>query len=186
MRKSLCFLAALLGLALAGCSNGISARISEKSAMYEQLRPEIQQKLRDGVVEPGYTADMVYVALGAPNRTEVRQTPHGAVGFWIYTNLFPEGFVPAEPAATAKNAGTAPATGAKSGEGWAYSGESVLGPSHGKSYWAFDRAGQKPYVASFSDRDPGMEPLDIPDMESAKLYVMFFEGRVVKISLQRG
>ena len=185
MRKHPCLLVALLSLTLVGCSNGISARISEKSAMYEQLRPEIQQQLRDGIVEPGFTADMVYVALGAPTRTEIRQTPRGPVGFWIYTNLYPEGYVPAEPAAAAKDARSDQKDVTKTPENWAYSGVSVLGPSHGKSYWAFDRKGQKPYQASFSARDPGMEPLDIPDMESAKLYVAFFEGRVVKMSLQR-
>ncbi len=187
MKTPLRTLAAALSLLpvmlLVGCSNGISARIAEKSAMYEQLRPEIQQNLRDGLVEPGYTADMVYIALGAPTRTVVKDTSHGKVGYWIYDNLYPQGYVPAEGTAAAEKA---PAQ--KSDKYSAYNDESVLGKSYGKSYWAFDRKGQKPYQANastFSARDPGMEPLDVPDMESAKLYVVFFEGRVVKMSLER-
>ena len=54
------FLAAALGLA--GCST-VDKRIEEKSAAFAAYPAEIQENLRKGIVEIGYTPDQVYIAL---------------------------------------------------------------------------------------------------------------------------
>lgn len=74
----------LLG-GLTGCeTNSVNRRIGEKSAAYARLAPEQQVKIRQGVIELGFTADMVYMALGHPDKTTIRQTAEGPVGLWIY------------------------------------------------------------------------------------------------------
>ena len=57
-----------LTLALAGCQT-TSTRIEERATAFAALDPSAQQKIRRGAVEPGYTPDMVYMALGKPTRT---------------------------------------------------------------------------------------------------------------------
>ena len=75
----------LLLLVLAGCeTNSITRRIEEKSAAYARLAPEQRVKIRQGVIELGFTADMVYMALGHPGKTTVRHTAEGPVAIWIY------------------------------------------------------------------------------------------------------
>lgn len=80
----------LLLLVLAGCTtSSITRRIEEKSAAYARLAPEQQGKIRQGVIELGFTADMVYMALGHPDKTTIRQTAEGPVGLWIYDRRRP-------------------------------------------------------------------------------------------------
>ncbi len=67
MNRAFTPIAAVLGaIALAGC-NGVSSRIQEKAAVYATLSPAIQKDLREGIIHPGDTPDMVYIALGAPS-----------------------------------------------------------------------------------------------------------------------
>ena len=67
MNRAITPFAAVLGaLALAGC-NGVSSRVQEKAAVYASLSPSMQKDLRDGIVHPGDTPDMVYIALGKPS-----------------------------------------------------------------------------------------------------------------------
>jgi hypothetical protein len=75
----------LLLLVLAGCeTNSITRRIEEKSTAYARLAPGQQANIRQGVIELGFTADMVYMALGHPGKTTIRHTAEGPVGIWIY------------------------------------------------------------------------------------------------------
>ncbi len=82
---------------LAGCQSAhlTAARIQEKSALFAALPADKQQKLRDGIVEVGDTADMVYIALGQPNRAEI--TADGTVGVWTYENFYPSAAVSPHP-----------------------------------------------------------------------------------------
>ena len=101
----------LLLLVLAGCGfNPIARRIEEKSAAYARLGSDQQTKIRQGVIEVGFTADMVYMALGHPAKTTLRPTPDGPVGIWIYER--PPPVDPQVPARLSPWVGLhAPATG---------------------------------------------------------------------------
>ena len=84
-------LAGLLVLAMqTGCeSSGLSARIQEKSAVFAALTPEQQQTIQEGAIELGYTADMVYLALGKPSKVRSRDDPEGRVDMWTYNHFYP-------------------------------------------------------------------------------------------------
>lgn len=73
-----------------GCENsGTSARIQEKSAVFAALTPEQQQTIQEGAIELGYTADMVYMALGKPSKVKTQDDPEGRVEMWTYQNFYP-------------------------------------------------------------------------------------------------
>jgi outer membrane protein assembly factor BamE (lipoprotein component of BamABCDE complex) len=72
---------AILGLAaFAGCTTA-NTRISEHTAEYASLDPATQAAIKRGEINPGYTTDMVYMALGRP-----LQTTRDASGetVWVY------------------------------------------------------------------------------------------------------
>jgi hypothetical protein len=184
--SSLIPLACALALLGGGCTpagSAISARITEKATVFGKLPPEVQKDIREGTVEAGYTADMVYMALGKPTKVVVRDTPRGKVGIWEFRNFYPESYdaAPSETSAEAP-----PSTSA-----FAKVGSSNYGNLHAKtepdvSYVALDRRGNNPGTpreGSFSGRSGAMDYVDIPEMDSATLYVIFFEGRVVQMKL---
>ena len=83
---------------LAGCQTTPSTtatRIEEKAKVYAALPADVQKKLQDGMVETGYTANMVYIALGRP--TEVAVTADGKVGIWTYKDFYPSAAVSPRP-----------------------------------------------------------------------------------------
>ena len=88
MKKSLPLLGAALGLALliTGCeTDGSSARIQEKSAVYATLKPWQKKYVDTGVVAMTFTPDMVYMAIGNPST----KTPTGDSEVWVYKNYYP-------------------------------------------------------------------------------------------------
>jgi hypothetical protein len=74
-----------LSLALVGCDTAAS-RIREKSAEFAALPPAAQAAIRKGIVQVGYTPDMVYLALGSPDDRAVETTAEGQSLVWIYTH----------------------------------------------------------------------------------------------------
>ncbi|HXA14625.1 MAG TPA: hypothetical protein VNW23_05815 [Opitutaceae bacterium] len=85
LKKTLCF--AVLLLTLAGC-NTIDSRISEKQAVFDRLDPQVQAKIRQGIVEVGYIEDMVYIALGRPDARHQKVTAKGDETTWIYKTYY--------------------------------------------------------------------------------------------------
>lgn len=83
MKPLLTVLLSVAALGLAGCST-IDQRIAEKSAAFATYPAEVQAKLREGVVEIGYTPDQVYIALGKPDDRRERITAQGRELTWIY------------------------------------------------------------------------------------------------------
>ena len=67
---------ALAALSLAGCST-VNSRIKEKSATFQSLDAEAQEKLRQSIIEIGNSFDMVYIALGQPDEKVERTTAAG-------------------------------------------------------------------------------------------------------------
>lgn len=83
---ALCLAAALL----AACAS-VNSRIKKHQAEFDSYPPEIQQKIRDGQVDPGFTFTQVELALGAPDRTYSETAPGKEREIWAY------GGAPAEP-----------------------------------------------------------------------------------------
>jgi hypothetical protein len=76
-------------LALAGCST-FEKRAQEKAAAFAALDSAAQARLKTGRLVIGDTADMAYIALGAPAETRNQTTADGAAVVWIYTRSWQE------------------------------------------------------------------------------------------------
>ncbi|MBV5332683.1 hypothetical protein JZU54_03780 [bacterium] len=83
--------ALVLAVLISGCdaSSGKTARIQEKSAVFAQLTPEQKKSIESGSIEVGYTADMVYMALGKPSKVKSKESPEGKTEMWTYNNFAP-------------------------------------------------------------------------------------------------
>jgi hypothetical protein len=71
----------LLLVGVAGC-NSASSRIQEHAAEFAALDSATQTKIKQGVVETGYTSDMVYMALGRP-----AEASNDAAGNLVWTYI---------------------------------------------------------------------------------------------------
>lgn len=80
--------ALLLAAAIAGCATPDS-RIRDQQAAFDRYPPEVQQKIRAGQIDVGYTADMVRMALGEPDQRLERTTAEGASEIWAYRDSRP-------------------------------------------------------------------------------------------------
>jgi hypothetical protein len=74
---------------LAGCST-VDRRIEEKSGVFNALDADTQDQLRQGMVEVGYTPDMVYIALGRPDEKRAIVTTTAREEVWVYSTYFSE------------------------------------------------------------------------------------------------
>ncbi|ACB77470.1 hypothetical protein [Opitutus terrae] len=82
------FLASLL-LFGAGCATPDS-RIQKQQAAFDSWPADVQQKVRAGKVDVGFTPDMVRVALGEPDRVMSRTTDRGQAEGWVYMDKGPK------------------------------------------------------------------------------------------------
>lgn len=77
------FLVASTLVLLAGCST-VNSRIRQNAPLFDSLPADTQEKIRKGVVEVGYTPEMVFIAMGAPDE---KRSTHSAArdrATWIY------------------------------------------------------------------------------------------------------
>ncbi len=82
---------ALLGataIALAACST-TDSRIRRHQALFDGYPPEVQHDIRNGVIEIGYSPEMVLMALGKPDRRTEVQTGDGTAEIWTYRKNVP-------------------------------------------------------------------------------------------------
>ena len=77
MHRLLLVLAAVT-FTVAGCNTAKPPTTATK------LEPEIQKKVAKGVIEPGYTPEMVYLALGKPSEPANSLSDATANGTWVY------------------------------------------------------------------------------------------------------
>lgn len=87
MRYSLC--SSLLLVALLSACSTPDSRIDSNRAAFDQYPAAVQEKIRAGRVDVGFTPAMVRLALGEPNRTFTRKTETGEAEVWIYTDNKP-------------------------------------------------------------------------------------------------
>ncbi len=79
-------LAASLGF-LVGCQS-VNDRIKEKPNVLASVDKATQDKIRQGIIDIGYTEDMVYLALGAPDQKREAVTAAGTNVIWIYSTYY--------------------------------------------------------------------------------------------------
>ncbi len=79
----------LLLAVLSGCSSPQS-RIDSNRAAFDKFPAEVQEKIRAGRIDVGYTPEMVRLALGEPARKVTRKTETGDAEIWIYTDNKPQ------------------------------------------------------------------------------------------------
>jgi outer membrane protein assembly factor BamE (lipoprotein component of BamABCDE complex) len=72
-----------LAAVLAACAS-ISSRIKSHQAAFDASPPDVQAKIRKGVIAVGFTTDQVVMALGRPTRVYAKVTPKGAQEIWDY------------------------------------------------------------------------------------------------------
>ncbi len=92
--KKLIHLPLLLGavLLLGACST-ISTRINEKAPLFYSLDPNTRAKIAHGDIDLGFTPDMVYIALGAPDVKRQSVSTTGQTEQWIYRSYYDDDYV---------------------------------------------------------------------------------------------
>jgi hypothetical protein len=87
--KKLLLLGLIIGIALSGCMSAQylrDRRIAENIELFNSYTPDIQEQIRLGQVNLGFSEDMVGLAWGAPDRMYVRTTERGEETVWIYSS----------------------------------------------------------------------------------------------------
>ncbi len=74
----------LLTMLVAGCSTPAS-RIHKNQTVFDALPAATRENLRQGRVAIGYDTNMVYIALGRPDRIYHRTTEEDSITIWQYT-----------------------------------------------------------------------------------------------------
>lgn len=74
-------LALLLGLVALVACGGPKARIKDNQSLYDTYPPEVQAMIKSGQIGQGFDQTQVYMALGAPEKKEMRDNQE----VWLYT-----------------------------------------------------------------------------------------------------
>jgi hypothetical protein len=74
----------LVSLALLTACSTPDSRIAVKRTAFEQFPADVQQKIRAGQIDVGFTDEMVLMALGEPARKFTRKTEAGDTEVWGY------------------------------------------------------------------------------------------------------
>lgn len=85
----LLFAGALLVALGSGCSSTPDKRISKNPEVFQEWPVAIQEKVRSGQVDLGFTPEQVKMALGAPDRTFTRTNNDGTTEIWAYRDRGP-------------------------------------------------------------------------------------------------
>lgn len=89
MKTTALLILMLAALALTAC-NTVHSRIEEKSSLFNSLDPQTQERIKQGLIDVGFTKDMVYIALGRPDREHDRLKSDGHETTWVYKNYWQE------------------------------------------------------------------------------------------------
>lgn len=89
MHRLLLPVLALLTLTLSGC-NSASTRLRQYPESATQLDNRTRDKIKRGVVEPGFTPEMVYMALGKPSEPAEGLATQTKDGTWVYHEFRPQ------------------------------------------------------------------------------------------------
>jgi hypothetical protein len=78
-----------LGVLLGACSTTPANRIDKNRSAFDQYPADVQEKIRAGTVEVGFTPEMVRFAMGEPKHKMTRRTDRGDADVWIYVDSKP-------------------------------------------------------------------------------------------------
>lgn len=70
-----------------GCQS-VESRIKEKPEVFARLDAATQDRIRQGIIDIGFTEDMVYLALGAPDQKRESVSATGRTTTWIYNTYY--------------------------------------------------------------------------------------------------
>lgn len=178
MKTCLSILIASIALLLAGCeSNGIANRINEKSAAFATLSPEEKSYIQDGIVFPGYSEDMAYVAFGKPSSIDTKQANGTPVQIWTYKKFYPSGALETmlTDYSRVRNPNLLRSLDIQSGSGTV-------------SDHAPDSGGANPLRSSGAGSSTGtagtMGSLSLPDVPVYNLYVYIVDNKVAEMQLE--
>lgn len=89
MKLSRSFLFILAGaiLGLVGCQS-VESRIKEKPEVFAQVDKETQEKIKQGIIDIGFSEDLVYLALGKPDQKRESVSATGNTSAWIYNTYY--------------------------------------------------------------------------------------------------
>lgn len=82
-----CLIAVLPLFLLVACATPES-RIKKHQDVFDTFPPDVQERVRDGKIDVGDTKDMVFIALGNPDREYTRRTASGIMTVWSYTDHY--------------------------------------------------------------------------------------------------
>lgn len=68
-----------------------AARIEKHAVLFNSLPEEVKKDVTRGSIAKGYTSDMVFLALGAPD--EIESSADGQSFVWTYRNFYPSAAV---------------------------------------------------------------------------------------------
>jgi len=172
MKKTLLYSSclALVVLFTAGCeSSGITNRINEKSSTFVALAPEQKAYIAEGIVFPGDTTEMTYIALGKPTSIETKEKDGDTVEMWTYTKYYPSGqladFLTRYSKARNPN---------------------LLRSLDHLEIGHANMNVNAPGGPSLSSTEEGTvgNPLSLPDLPIYNLYVFFYEENVVDVKIE--
>jgi hypothetical protein len=83
--------ALFLALLVSGCetAGGVSTRAQEKSSTYTALKPWQKKYVDAGWITEGFTPDIVYIAMGKPDKVDPKEQPEGPTELWTYSRFYP-------------------------------------------------------------------------------------------------
>ena len=74
-------------LGLTGCQS-VESRIKEKPDVFAKLDVATQDKIKQGIIDLGFTEEMVYLALGDPDQKKESVSAAGQTVTWIYNTYY--------------------------------------------------------------------------------------------------
>ncbi len=77
----------ILSLALAACASP-ERRIAKNPELFESFPLEVQENVRQGIIQIGYDRDMVRMALGDPDRISTLRREGEELQVWTYTGVY--------------------------------------------------------------------------------------------------
>jgi hypothetical protein len=165
-------LAIALALLVTGCeTDGIASRTQEKAAVYATLKPWEKKYIDKGVVAVGFTPDMVYMAVGRPSEVKAQPDSDGKAELWTYRHFYP-------------TTDASHLTYALSGESHYQQKTTQLSPTGADMPVGAAQGGVTPSISTTGGPQGGS--MDIADLPFYTLYVLFQDGKVAKIGMDRG
>lgn len=86
--RSLTAFLGIAAIALLAC-NTTGTRIRDQQELFDSYTPEVQENLRNGIVEVGYTTEMVVMALGEPDDKAAAKPENEVEEVWTYRKSVP-------------------------------------------------------------------------------------------------